>query len=193
MPLLQVLDLSHTSIKSLPKSLPKLVALKNLLLRCCDLFMELSSQIGELRNLEELDLDQTQIIDLPADMGKLLKLRHLRVSFYPLCGKKKLKSNITIHPGIISNLLQLTDLSIGVDPIDKRWHDIVEVVLKEVSNLKMLRSLSLYLPKSQLLDYMISIYPSLSRFRFPVGHIKRRIIISCVPQETEAEFRNWDK
>ncbi|OMO97156.1 Leucine rich repeat 4 [Corchorus capsularis] len=118
--LLQVLDLSGTNIKSLPKSLPKLVSLKKLLLQCCVLFMELSPKVGELANLEELDLHKTQIIDLPRDIGKLIKLRYLRVSFYPICGKMKLKSNAVVHPETISNLSQLSDLSIDVDPVDKR-------------------------------------------------------------------------
>ncbi|XVE56739.1 hypothetical protein DITRI_Ditri04bG0035100 [Diplodiscus trichospermus] len=189
---LQVLDLSHTSIKSLPKSLPKLVALKKLQLRGCCLFMELSPQVGKLKNLEELDLDETQIMDLPREIGKLLKLRHLRISFYPLCGKKKSKSNILIDPKLISNLLQLTELSIDVDPTDKRWDDCVEAVVKEVRSSKTLRTLSLYLPKFQLLDYTSIIYSSLSHFRFTVGSHRKRII-SRVPQEVEAEFRNWDK
>ncbi|KAH1074640.1 hypothetical protein J1N35_026968 [Gossypium stocksii] len=192
MQLLQTLDLSRTSIKSLPKSLPKLVALKTLLLQGCDLFMELSPQVGKLKNLEELDLDETQIMDLPRETGKLLKLRQLKVSFYHLCGKKKLKSNILIHPQTISNLSQLTELSIDVNPADKRWDDSVEAVLKEVCNSKTLRTLSLYLPTFQLLDDASLIYPSLSRFRFTVGHHKRRII-SRVPDEVEAEFRKWDK
>ncbi|XVF11706.1 hypothetical protein REPUB_Repub08aG0050800 [Reevesia pubescens] len=147
MALLQVLDLSHTSIKSLPKSLPKLVALKKLLLRGCELFMELSAQVGKLKNLEELDLDETQIMDLPRQVGKLLKLRHLIVSFYHIFGKKKLKPNVLIHPETISNLPQLTELRIDVIPEDKR---------------------------------------------FTIGHHKKRII-SRVPDEVEAEFRNWDK
>ncbi|XVF49834.1 hypothetical protein PTKIN_Ptkin04bG0048000 [Pterospermum kingtungense] len=70
---IQVLDLSGTSIKTLPKSLPKLVLLKKLLLRGCQLFMELTPEVGELRNLEERDLDETQIMDLPREIGKLLK------------------------------------------------------------------------------------------------------------------------
>ncbi|OMO70015.1 hypothetical protein COLO4_28818 [Corchorus olitorius] len=186
MSLLQVLDLSHTSIKSLPKSLPKLVALKKLLLRCCDLFMELSPNVGKLKNLEELDLNETQIMDLPREIGKLIKLRYLRVSFYPICGKMKMKSGIVIHPETLSNLPQHSELSFDVSSADKRWDDSVEAVMKEVCNSK------LYLPKSQLLEYMSSIYHSLSRFRFTVGHDKRRII-SCVPQEVEAKFRSWYK
>ncbi|XP_022769656.1 disease resistance protein RPS2-like [Durio zibethinus] len=190
MALLQVLDLSHTCIKSLPKSLPKLVSLKKLLLRGCELFMELSPQVGKLKNLEELDLDETQIMHLPSEIGKLVS--HLRVSFYHICGKKKSKSNFVIHPEIISILSQLAELSIDVNPADKRWDDSVEAVVKEVCNSKTLKTLSLNLPKFQLLDYLSLIYPSLSHFSFTVGHHKRRII-SRVPHEVEAEFRNWDK
>ncbi|XP_022737338.1 uncharacterized protein LOC111290300 [Durio zibethinus] len=192
MALLQVLDLSRTSIKSLPESLPKLVALKRLLLRGCELFMELSPQVGKLKNLEELDLDETQIMDLPREIGELLKLRHFRVSFYHICGKKKGKSDIVIHPETISSLSQLAQLSIDVNPEDKRWEDSVEVVVKEVCNSKALRTLSLYLPRFQLLENISFLYPSLSHFRFTVGHHKRRVI-SRVPAEVEAKFRNGDK
>ncbi|XP_022769568.1 disease resistance protein At4g27190-like [Durio zibethinus] len=192
MALLQVLDLSHTSIKSLPKSLPKLVSLKKLLLRGCELFMELSPQVGELKNLEEFDLDETQIMHLPSEIGKLVKLSHLRVSFYHICCKKKSKSDFVIHPETISILSQLVELSIDVNPADKRWDDSVEAVVKEVCNSKTLKTLSLYLPKFQLLDNLSLIYSSLSHFSFTVGHHKRRII-SRVPREVEAEFRNWDK
>ena len=94
----------------------------------------------------------------------------------------KLKSNILIHPETISNLSQLTELSIDVDPVDKRWDDCVEAVVKEACISKTLRTLNLYLPKFQLLDYTLSLYSSLSRFRFIVGHHKRRVI-SRVPQE----------
>ncbi|XVF49868.1 hypothetical protein PTKIN_Ptkin04bG0050500 [Pterospermum kingtungense] len=189
---IQVLDLSGTSIKSFPKSLLKLVLLKKLFLRGCQLFMELTPEVGELINLEELNLDETQIMDLPREIGNLLKLRHLTVSFYYVCGKKKLKSNILIDPRTISILSQLTELSIDVNPEDKRWDDSVEAVVKEVSNSKTLRTLSLYLPKFQLLDDMSLIYPSLSRFRFIVGHHKRRIV-SRVPHEVEAKFKDSDK
>ncbi|XVF54509.1 hypothetical protein PTKIN_Ptkin05aG0186000 [Pterospermum kingtungense] len=192
MALLQVLDLSHTNIKSLPKSLPKLVALKKLLLRGCQLFMELPSLVGKLENLEELDLDETQIMDLPKEIGKLIKLSHLRVSFYRICGKKKSKSNILIYPETMSILSKLTELSIDVNPEDKRWDDSVEDVVKEVCKSETLRTLSLYLPKYELLDHISLMYPLLSRFSFTVGSHKRRII-SRVPYEVEAEFRKWDK
>ncbi|XVF49845.1 hypothetical protein PTKIN_Ptkin04bG0048900 [Pterospermum kingtungense] len=189
---IQVLDLSGTSIKSLPKSLPTLVELKKLFLRCCKLFMELAPEVGKLENLDELGLDETQIMDLPREIGKLLKLRRLTLSFYHVCGKKKSKSNILIDPETISILSQLTGLSIDVNPADKRWDDSVEAVVNEVSKSKTLRSLSLYLPKFQLLDNTSFMYPSLSCFKFTVGYHKRRII-SRVPRKVEAEFRNWNK
>ncbi|XVF49852.1 hypothetical protein PTKIN_Ptkin04bG0049600 [Pterospermum kingtungense] len=192
MALLQVLDLSGTSIKSLPESIIKLVALRKLSLQGCKLFMELSPEVGKLKNLEDLDLDETQIMDLPREIGELLKLSHLKVSFYHVCGKKKSKLNTLIDPETMSILSRLTELSIDVDPTDKRWDDSVEAVVKEISKSKSLRSVNLYLPKFQLLDNTSFIYPSLSRFRFTVGHQKRRII-SRVPHEVEAEFKKWDK
>ncbi|XP_052875607.1 disease resistance protein RPS2-like isoform X3 [Gossypium arboreum] len=193
---LQVLDLSHTNIKALPHSLPNdLFALKKLLLRKCKLFMKLSSHVGKLDNLEKLDLDETEIISIPIGIGKLVKLRVLKVCIYGQTNfskRKQLPSNMVLHPGMISKLSRLIELSIDVDPSDKWWHDSVEEVVKGVCNLEGLRSLCLYLPNYQLLDYTSFIYPSLSCFRFTVGHHKRRTI-SRVPHEVEAQFTKWDK
>ncbi|KAH1045968.1 hypothetical protein J1N35_036752 [Gossypium stocksii] len=193
---LQVLDLSHTNIKALPHSLPNnLFALKKLLLRRCKLFMELSPHVGKLDNLEELDLDETEIISIPIGIGKLMKLRVLKVCIYGQANfnkRKLLPSNMVLHPGMISKLSRLIELSIDVDPSDKWWHDSVEEVVKGVRNLEGLRSLCLYLPNYQLLDYTSFIVPSLSCFRFTVGHHKRRTI-SRVPHEVEAQFTKWDK
>ena len=58
----QILDLSHTRIKSLPKSLFKLVQLWKFILRCCELFKELPTEVREVCNLEVLDLKGTEII-----------------------------------------------------------------------------------------------------------------------------------
>ncbi|XVF49848.1 hypothetical protein PTKIN_Ptkin04bG0049200 [Pterospermum kingtungense] len=140
---IQVLDLSGTSIKSLPKSLPKLVLLKKLFLRGCQLFMELTPEVGELINLEELNLDETQIMELPREIGNLLKLRHLMLSFYYVCGKKKSKTNILIDPRTVSISSKLTELSINANPEDKRWDDSVEALVKEESNSKTLRTLDI--------------------------------------------------
>ncbi|KAA3481503.1 disease resistance protein [Gossypium australe] len=193
---LQVLDLSHTNIKALPDSLPNnLFALKKLLLRRCKLFMKLSPHVGKLDNLEELDLDETEIINIPIGIGKLMKLRVLKVCIYGQTNfskRKQLPSNMVLHPGMISKLTRLIELSIDVDPSDKWWHDSVEEVVKGVRNLEGLRSLCLYLPNYQLLDYTSFIYPSLSCFRFTVGHHKRRTI-SPVPHEVEAQFTKWDR
>ncbi|KAB2010282.1 hypothetical protein ES319_D10G227800v1 [Gossypium barbadense] len=193
---LQVLDLSHTNIKALPHSLPNsLFALKKLLLRRCKLFMKLSPHVGKLDNLEDLDLDETEIISIPIGIGKLMKLRVLKVCIYGQTNfskRKQLPSNMVLHPGMISKLSRLIELSIDVDPSDKWWHDSVEEVVKGVCNLEGLRSLCLYLPNYQLLDYTSFIYPSLSCFRFTVGHHKRRTI-SRVPHEVEAQFTKWDK
>ncbi|KAK8671479.1 hypothetical protein V6N13_038075 [Hibiscus sabdariffa] len=162
---LQVLDLSNTNIKALPDSLPNLFALKKPLLRRCELFMKLSPQ-----------------------------LRVLKVSIYGHTNfkRKQLQSNKVLNPEMISNLSRLIELSIIVDPSDEWWHDSMEEVVKGVCKLVGLRSLCLYLPDCQLLDYISFMYPSLSCFKFTVGHHKRRSI-SFVPDEVESEFTKWDK
>ena len=71
--MLQILDLSHTKIRSLPQSLYGLSQ---------TLFMELPPDVGELSNLKVLDLEGTEIIRLPMDVGKLTNLTCLKMSFY---------------------------------------------------------------------------------------------------------------
>ncbi|EOX96989.1 Uncharacterized protein TCM_006113 [Theobroma cacao] len=135
MPLLEILDLSHTSIKSLPESLSSLVKLREFLLKGCELFTQLPSHVGELKNLEKLDLDGTQIIDLPAEIGHLSKLKILRVPFYGYmnCSKTMLRRDTIIPHGTISGLSELTELSIEVDPDDERWNaTVVSRVPEEV-------------------------------------------------------------
>ncbi|KAK6283208.1 hypothetical protein POUND7_017033 [Theobroma cacao] len=199
MPLLQILDLSHTSIKSLPESLSSLVKLRELLLKGCELFIQLPSHVGKLKNLEKLDLDETQIIDLPIEIGHLSKLKILRVSFYGYvnCSKTWSQRDTIIHPGIISGLSELIELSIDVDPDDERWNATVKAVIEEACNLKTLRQLNLYLPSIEILwkrrtgSTSLLRYP-LPRFRFTVGNHKQQVI-SRVPEEVEAHFNNGDK
>ncbi|XVE94218.1 hypothetical protein REPUB_Repub01dG0262800 [Reevesia pubescens] len=199
MPLLQILDLSHTSLKTLPESLSSLVKLRELLLKGCELFIQLPSHVGELKNLEKLDLDETQIIDLPAEIRYLSKLKNLRVSFYGYMNssKTRLRRDTIIHPGTISGLSELTELSIDVDPDDERWNATVEGIIEEACNLKSLRQLNLYLPNIEMLwkrrtgSTSLLHYP-LPRFRFTVGYHKQRVI-SQVPEEVEAHFNKGDK
>ncbi|XP_034702577.1 probable disease resistance protein At4g27220 [Vitis riparia] len=109
MPILQILDLSHTRIRCLPQSLFKLVLLRKLFLKGCELFMELSPEVGGLSHLEVLDLQGTEIINLPASVGKLTNLRCLKVSFYGYNNnsRKNHKPDTVIPKNVIANLLQL--------------------------------------------------------------------------------------
>ncbi|XP_017970304.1 PREDICTED: uncharacterized protein LOC108660603 [Theobroma cacao] len=199
MPLLEILDLSHTSIKSLPESLSSLVKLREFLLKGCELFTQLPSHVGELKNLEKLDLDGTQIIDLPAEIGHLSKLKILRVSFYGYmnCSKTMLRRDTIIPHGTISGFFELTELSIEVDPDDERWHATVKAIIEEACNLKTLRQLNLYLPNIEILwkcrtrSTSLLHYP-LPRFRFTVGYHKQQVV-SRVPEEVEAHFDKGDK
>lgn len=196
---LQILDLSNTSVKSLPESLSGLVKLRELVLKGCELFMELPPLVGELTSLEKLDFEDTEIIDLPAEIGNLSRLKILRVSFYGFvnCSKTKMFRDTMIHPGTISKLSELTELSINVNPDDERWNAAVEIIIQEACSLKTLRQLDLYLPNAETLwkrkagSTSLMHYP-LPRFRFTVGYHKRQVI-SRVPEQVEAHFKNGDK
>lgn len=200
MPILESLNLSSTSIKSLPISLPKLIALKFLILRNCQLFMELSPLVGELHNLEALDLDQTKILFLPCEVGKLSKLKILRVCFDEYdCDEpdEHVQQKALVHPGTISALSNLNELSIGVDPEDERWNETVQVVIEEACNLELLECLKLFLPDIEILgryklDRASQPYFPFTRFSFTIGQHKHRAV-SRVPKKVEVCFLEWNK
>ena len=132
MSVLQILDLSHTRIRSFPQSLSKLVRLRIFLLRGCRLLMELPPEVGELNNLELLDLEETEIIKLSMNVGRLTNLKSMKVSFYGYNnhGRKNNWSNTMIPQNVISKLLQLEGLSIHVNPNDERWNVTVKDIVK---------------------------------------------------------------
>ena len=195
---LQILDLSYTRIRSLPKSLFKLSELRNFLLRGCELFMEMPPEVGELSNLEVLDFEGTEIVSLPLEVGKLSKLKCLRLSFYgeDEDGRKNSWSSTTIIPdNVIGKLFQLQELSIDVNPEDERWNVIVKSIIKEVCSLNRLKALKLYLPEFVLLtDFMLNgvSFLTLLRFNFIVGgHLRR--IISRLPLEPMLKFQQQQR
>ncbi|RDX65928.1 Disease resistance protein, partial [Mucuna pruriens] len=192
---LQHLDLSYTSIRDLPPSVSKLIQLEKFYLRGCDLFMELPSQIGQLRNLEELDLDGTLITHLPKEIRELIHLKSLTLCFdgyHHVLGRANQISNSTIiPPGVISNLTRLNYLSISVDPEDERWNENVNSVWKELFQLKMLKAVSIYVPKAELLESMQNQRQKALNFRLVVGHHMRRFISRVTP-EVEQEFKRCD-
>lgn len=199
MPILQILDLSHTRIRSLPQSLSRLVQLRIFLLRGCRLLMELPPEVGELSNLEVLDLEETGIRNLPMNVGRLTNLKSLKVSFYGYNNhnRKNNQSNTMIPQNVISKLLQLEELSIYVNPDDERWNVTVKDIVKEVCNLKRLEALKLYLPEVVLLnDFMGNgtspINLSLLNFRFIVGSHSKRFI-SRLPHEIAVKFEQQER
>ena len=199
MPVLQILDLSHTRIRSLPQSLSKLVQLRIFLLRGCRLLMELPPEVGELINLEVLNLEETEIINLPMNVGRLTNLKSLKVSFYGSNNRnrKNNQSNTMIPRNTISKLLQSEELSIYVSLDDERWNVTVKDIVKEVCRFKRLEALKLYLPEVILLnDFMgngtSSINLALLNFRFIVGSHSKRFI-SRLPHEIAVKFEQQER
>ncbi|KAF5951439.1 hypothetical protein HYC85_009383 [Camellia sinensis] len=196
---LHVLDLSYTSVNSLPQSISRLNALQKLILRGCDFLMELPPEIGELTNLEVIDLEGTEIIYLPKEIAKLMKLSCLKVSFYRYANKYQESKHIdTIIPSAsLSNLSRLNELSIDVNP-DGDWWDVeVKTIIHDLCSLRELRTLKLYLPTIELLEVLIRdspslICPALTHFRFIVGRQVERFL-SRLPNEVEEEFNNMEK
>ncbi|KAL6329140.1 hypothetical protein AAG906_007686 [Vitis piasezkii] len=196
MPILQILDLSQTKIKSLPQSLFKLVQLRKFILRSCELFS--SCQLNwRICHLEVLDLEGTEIINLPVTVGKLTNLTNLKVSFYPQAnGNRKSNSSDRIIPqNVISRLLQLEELTIDMSSEDERWNVTIKDIVEEVCCLNRLHFLKLHLPEVLLLNDLRNesslINLSWMHFRFIVGnHLKR--IISRLPHESTIKFEEQE-
>ena len=194
MPALQILNLSRTSIKSLPDSIIKLVSLKRLFLNNCHRLMMLLPKVGDLKQLEVIDLEGAKIMDLPMEIKELTNLKCLEVSFYGYMsnGKKAMQSNAVVPCGVISALSLLEELNIDVNPDDERWDARAEDIVTEVCTLKRLETLKFYFPRVELLRHFQWNSLMLSRFRFTIGrHVKR--IMSRVPCDAEFELERWEK
>ncbi|XP_021745571.1 probable disease resistance protein At4g27220 isoform X2 [Chenopodium quinoa] len=195
---LQILNLSKTRIKSLPQSLTKLECLQVLILRNCQRLFYLPPTIGALKHLLVLDVHGTEICQLPDQICELLCLVHLQVCFYGSMDEDEcaMLPPQLISKGIMSNLVQLKELSINVYPGDPRWTKVASDVTTEVSNLK-LCSLSFHFPDIKNLEYFIDVSPAwlhrtLTHFKFVVGHDVKRVV-SHVSDYLEHEYYQQDR
>ncbi|KAK7304885.1 hypothetical protein VNO77_42778 [Canavalia gladiata] len=76
---LRYLDLSYTSIQTLPDETFMLYNLQTLILSNCEFLNQLPQQIGNLVNLRHLDTSDTNLPEMPAQICKLQNLRTLTV------------------------------------------------------------------------------------------------------------------
>ncbi|XP_020533296.1 disease resistance protein RPV1 isoform X2 [Jatropha curcas] len=196
MPVLQVLNLSRTGIKSLPESLFRLIHLRRLFLNHCEYLLALPPQIGELKHLEVLDVEGTEMMELPKEIEKLTNLTCLEVSFSEPISHSVPEQSSLIPLGVISAPSKLEELNIDVSPDDERWNACVRAVVSGICRLTTLSSLKIYLPQVQLLSHFISdgkqMMSSLSHFRFSVGHHGKRFI-SRIPCCVEFELKQHDR
>ncbi|KAI8028675.1 hypothetical protein LOK49_LG02G02742 [Camellia lanceoleosa] len=96
----------------------------------------------------------------------------------------------TIPIGVLSKLSGLQELSMDVNIDGDWWDSDVKVILNELSSLKSLSILELYLPSAELLqqlrwDSTKLMYPNFYKFRFTVGHHRQRIISHLPPEVKE--------
>ncbi|KAI8028671.1 putative disease resistance protein [Camellia lanceoleosa] len=194
MPRLTHLDLSYTSIKSLPPSISNLKSLQKFFLRGCELLMELPPDIGALENLEHFDLEGTKIMYLSKEIGKLTNLRTFKFSVCQHANRYKETKEMgtTIPTGVLSKLNILQELIIDVNQDGEWWDAYVKEILNELSNLKLLSILELHLPSAKLLQRLRrDLTKYLTYFRFTVGHRQR--IIPRLPGEVEEIFKKKKK
>ncbi|KAK1385741.1 hypothetical protein POM88_023476 [Heracleum sosnowskyi] len=201
-PAFPVLDMSHSSIKTLPSWVYELTDLKGLILQRCELLIELPDGIGALENLELLDLEGTHLVCLPDELGKLINLMCLKVSLYYDDSYMKSRKILDIIPtALLSKLTKLEELSIKFDPQDVWCNALVKAIIADLLSLRKLKTLKLYLPTIELLQNLMelksneddmSIYQNLSNFSVIIGPHGQRFI-SRLPCDLEEEYLKLKK
>ncbi|KAA8532650.1 hypothetical protein F0562_032534 [Nyssa sinensis] len=151
MPYLQVLDLSYTSISSLPTSISNSVSLRALFLRKCYDLEALPEEVIALKGLEVLCVTRSQMECIPSRIWELTNLKCLKFSSNISRGEKK----TVISSGMISRLSLLEELSVL-----GRWFcflsdESVDSVTKELSNMTRLSLLKLIFGRVDNLQHFI--------------------------------------
>ncbi|KAG4204190.1 hypothetical protein ERO13_A04G033100v2, partial [Gossypium hirsutum] len=114
MPCLSVLNLSATTIKSLPNSISELKNLTTLLLRGCTGLRDLPC-LSMLQELKKLDLCWTSIEEVPEGMDMLIKLRYIDLEVGTL---KEIPAGLfavlLVTPTLLPKLVHIQHLSFDV-------------------------------------------------------------------------------
>jgi len=117
-PNLQWLDLSKNRLVEISPNIGLLKNLKKLIL-FKNKIETLPAEIGELENLQELIINQNELVSLPMEIGNLKKLRYLDMW----------SNNITRLPGSIAELYALEEVDLRVIVMTQSEQEDIKILL----------------------------------------------------------------